>query len=216
VGTETGGRRRRNDRATNDVVQSIRAAVEKVASTKGLEIVLDAAGGFLVYADRTLDLTPDVLTELNSKSKSGTQTPAATPGTTPVTTPGTREEPGMKTLTLAELAAELAGVVVGDGSTVIRGVAGIREAQPGDITFLANARYDGYVDQTRASAVICSREPRVAHVPLLQVDNRTSPPAGREAAAARFVRAAGRRARHRGGVARGARGRGRVRSAPTA
>jgi len=48
----------------------------------------------------------------------------------------------MKTLTLAELAAELGGVVVGDGATVIRGVAGIRESQPGDITFLANARYD--------------------------------------------------------------------------
>ena len=77
----------------------------------------------------------------------------------------------MKTLTLAELAAELGGVVVGDGATEIRGVAGIREAQPGDITFLANARYDGYVEHTRASAVICSREPRTAAVPLLQVDN---------------------------------------------
>jgi len=69
-----------NDRATGDVVQSIRGAVEKVASTKGLEIVLDAASGFLVYADRTLDLTSDVITELNSKSKSGTQTPVETPG----------------------------------------------------------------------------------------------------------------------------------------
>jgi outer membrane protein len=76
-----------NDRATSDVVTAIRAAVEKVASTKGLEIVLDAASGFLVYADRTLDLTPDVLTELNSKSKSGTQSPVTTPTTSP-TTPG--------------------------------------------------------------------------------------------------------------------------------
>ncbi len=77
----------------------------------------------------------------------------------------------MKTYTLAELARELGGVVIGDGDTPIRGVAGIREAQPGDITFLANSRYDGYVAQTRASAVICSREPRTAAVPLLQVDN---------------------------------------------
>ena len=39
--------------------------------------------------------------------------------------------------TLAELAAELGGAVVGDGAVVIRGVAGIREALPGDLTFLA-------------------------------------------------------------------------------
>ena len=77
----------------------------------------------------------------------------------------------MSTRTLAELAAELGGTVVGDGSTVIRGVAGIREAQPGDITFIANARYDAYLSQTNASAVICSRDPREARVPLLQVDN---------------------------------------------
>ncbi len=61
-----------NDRATNDVVQQIRSAVEKVATQKGLELVLDAASGFLVYADRTLDLTPDVLTELATRAKSGT------------------------------------------------------------------------------------------------------------------------------------------------
>jgi len=77
----------------------------------------------------------------------------------------------MSARTLAELAVELGGVVVGDGSTVIRGVAGIREAQPGDITFIANARYDSYLLETRASAVICSREPRASAVPLLQVDN---------------------------------------------
>jgi UDP-3-O-[3-hydroxymyristoyl] glucosamine N-acyltransferase len=73
--------------------------------------------------------------------------------------------------TLAELAVELDGEVVGDGSTLIRGVAGIREAMPGDVTFLANARYESYLTETRASAVICSREPRFATIPLLRVDN---------------------------------------------
>src|SRR2546426_6160415 len=73
--------------------------------------------------------------------------------------------------TLAELAAELDGEVVGDGSTLIQGVAGIREAMPGDITFLANARYESYLTETRASAAICSREPPFAAIPLLKVDN---------------------------------------------
>ena len=77
----------------------------------------------------------------------------------------------MSTRTLAELAVELGGQVVGDGSVVIRGVAGIREALAGDVTFLANSRYEGYLADTRASAVICDRTPRHASVPLLQVDH---------------------------------------------
>jgi UDP-3-O-[3-hydroxymyristoyl] glucosamine N-acyltransferase len=77
----------------------------------------------------------------------------------------------MITRTLAELAAELGGKVVGDGTTVIRGVAGIREALPGDITFLANSRYEPHLAETRASAVICTREGRECPIPLLQVDN---------------------------------------------
>ncbi len=77
----------------------------------------------------------------------------------------------MVTRTLAELAAILGGEVVGDGNVVIRGVAGIREAMPGDLTFLANARYESYLLETRASAVICSREGRSAPLPLLKVDN---------------------------------------------
>ena len=73
--------------------------------------------------------------------------------------------------TLAELAAELGGTVVGDGAIVLRGVAGIREAQPGDVTFLANARYEAHLTETRASAVICDRQPRECAIPLVQVDN---------------------------------------------
>jgi UDP-3-O-[3-hydroxymyristoyl] glucosamine N-acyltransferase len=77
----------------------------------------------------------------------------------------------MSTCTLAELARALGGTVVGDDSVEIRGVAGIREALPGDVTFLANSRYEGYLAETRASAVICDRAHRHANVPLLQVDH---------------------------------------------
>ena len=77
--------------------------------------------------------------------------------------------------TLAELAAELGGVVVGDGTVVVRGVAGIREALPGDLTFLANARYESHLAETRASAVICDRQPRECAIPVLQVDNPYRP-----------------------------------------
>jgi outer membrane protein len=58
-----------NDRATADVVQQIRAAVEKIAADRNLNLVLDAAAGGIIYADRTLDLTPDVLAELAAQAK---------------------------------------------------------------------------------------------------------------------------------------------------
>src|SRR5437867_1704125 len=65
----------------------------------------------------------------------------------------------MTTRRLADLAQELGGHVVGNDSQTIHGVAGIREARPGDLTFLANPRYETYLSQTRASAVLVS-EPR--------------------------------------------------------
>jgi UDP-3-O-[3-hydroxymyristoyl] glucosamine N-acyltransferase len=57
-------------------------------------------------------------------------------------------------ITLKELVAVVGGELVGDGSVPIRGGAGIREAGPGDITFLASKRYSEFLKTTRASAVI--------------------------------------------------------------
>jgi outer membrane protein len=64
-----------NERATQEVVANIRSAVEKVAADKGLTLVLDSASGFIIYADRSLDLTTDVLQELASRSTSSPTNP---------------------------------------------------------------------------------------------------------------------------------------------
>jgi len=77
----------------------------------------------------------------------------------------------MVTRTLKELAAALNGHLLGDESIEIRDVAGIREALPGDLTFIANSRYDAYLEETKASAVICARDTRQTSVPLILVDN---------------------------------------------
>lgn len=61
---------------------------------------------------------------------------------------------GNRSYRLCELADIVGGEVVGDGDVEIRGVAGIKEALPGDITFLANPRYAEFLGATRASAVI--------------------------------------------------------------
>lgn len=59
-----------NERATGAVVNDIRTAVEKIAIAKNLNLVLDSAGGFIIYADTSLNLTNEVLEELNSRSSS--------------------------------------------------------------------------------------------------------------------------------------------------
>lgn len=67
----TGKAASENERATGEIVNRIRLAVEKVAGQKGLELVLDAASGYLVYADKNLDLTGEVLAELAATTSSG-------------------------------------------------------------------------------------------------------------------------------------------------
>ncbi|TMQ68615.1 MAG: OmpH family outer membrane protein [Candidatus Eisenbacteria bacterium] len=56
-----------NERATREVVNQIRAVVEKLASDQGLDMVLDAAGGTIIFADRSLDLSAEVVRELNAR-----------------------------------------------------------------------------------------------------------------------------------------------------
>lgn len=57
-----------NSRSTEEVVTLVRRAVEKVAGQRGVDMVFDAAGGFLIYADKALDMTNEVLAELNANA----------------------------------------------------------------------------------------------------------------------------------------------------
>jgi UDP-3-O-[3-hydroxymyristoyl] glucosamine N-acyltransferase len=56
--------------------------------------------------------------------------------------------------TLSELAQHVGGRIIGDGRILIRKVAPIEEAGPGEITFLANPRYTPFLATSKASAVI--------------------------------------------------------------
>jgi outer membrane protein len=60
-----------NERSTHEIVDRIRTVVEKMATDKGLDLVLDAAGGMIIYADRSLDMSPEVVRELNAQDESG-------------------------------------------------------------------------------------------------------------------------------------------------
>jgi UDP-3-O-[3-hydroxymyristoyl] glucosamine N-acyltransferase len=55
---------------------------------------------------------------------------------------------------LAELAEQVGGKVIGDGSVIIHKVAALDQAGPGEISFLTHPGYQRFLPQCRASAVI--------------------------------------------------------------
>lgn len=65
---------------------------------------------------------------------------------------------------LDEIAEWVGGKVVGDGQVLIKGIASIEDAGPGDITFLAHPRYLPFVDNCRAGALIVG-DNLTAHLP---------------------------------------------------
>jgi UDP-3-O-[3-hydroxymyristoyl] glucosamine N-acyltransferase len=70
---------------------------------------------------------------------------------------------------LSELAERLGCELRGDGDVEVAGVAGIEQAGPGDVTFLANPRYAPHLAETRAAAVILAPGHEAA-VPCLVTD----------------------------------------------
>ena len=76
-----------------------------------------------------------------------------------------------KSLKLEEIAELVGGEVVGDPKLPITGVAGIKEAQKGDITFLGNTKYLPFLEQTQASAVIVSEDVVFDKKPVIRAAN---------------------------------------------
>ncbi|GIV36056.1 MAG: UDP-3-O-acylglucosamine N-acyltransferase [Cyclobacteriaceae bacterium] len=76
--------------------------------------------------------------------------------------------------TVNQIAAMLGGTVEGDGQGKITMLAKIQEARPGHIAFLSNPRYENYIYNTGATAVIVSRQfvPRKPiYTTLIRVDD---------------------------------------------
>ena len=73
---------------------------------------------------------------------------------------------------LGDLAGKLGCAVDGDASIEIKGVAGIEEAGPGELTFLTNRKYRPALETTRAAAVLITLgEPKPGHVAALRSAN---------------------------------------------
>jgi len=72
---------------------------------------------------------------------------------------------------LRDLAEALSCQLVGEGEIEIRGVAGIREAKEGELTFVADSRHLRYLEATEASAIILSPKDPPSTKPTLRTDN---------------------------------------------
>jgi UDP-3-O-[3-hydroxymyristoyl] glucosamine N-acyltransferase len=72
---------------------------------------------------------------------------------------------------LAEVATALGCALEGPGDVDIRGVAGIDEAGPGDLTFVANRKYLSRIRGTRATAIILGTDAPAAAIPSLRTPN---------------------------------------------
>ena len=74
-------------------------------------------------------------------------------------------------LTLKDLAQITGGEVEGDGSVLIKGVSGIKDAAKGHVTFLANPKYAKDLGSTKASAVIAAPGVPVGGLPVIRAAN---------------------------------------------
>ena len=77
----------------------------------------------------------------------------------------------MKTKTLGELAEYVGGRVVGEAGIKIHSASTLGRACEGEISFLANSKYEKQLQMTKASAVIVGRETVSTSVPLLVADD---------------------------------------------
>lgn len=77
----------------------------------------------------------------------------------------------MPATTLQAIASYVGGTLIGDGSRLVYKAAGLAEATEGDLTFLANPRYEPLLQTTRATAAIVSRRITAAPCALIQTDN---------------------------------------------
>ncbi|MCM8807013.1 MAG: UDP-3-O-(3-hydroxymyristoyl)glucosamine N-acyltransferase [Candidatus Omnitrophica bacterium] len=75
--------------------------------------------------------------------------------------------------TVREIAEIVGGKIIGDENVVITGISGIKEAKPGDLTFIANKKYKNLLYTTKASAIIVGYDisDYVNGITLIQVEN---------------------------------------------
>ena len=74
-------------------------------------------------------------------------------------------------VTVREVAQLLGGTVIGDDQQIITGISSLTEASPGDISFLANPKYESYLGETKATAVLVAAEHKAPNLVQIVISN---------------------------------------------
>lgn len=74
-------------------------------------------------------------------------------------------------VTVRDVARLVGGTVHGDENQVITGISSLTEARTGDISFLANPKYESFLAETRATAVLVAAPYPVSNVVQIVVGN---------------------------------------------
>ncbi len=74
-------------------------------------------------------------------------------------------------ISIKEIAKAVDGQICGDDALIITGISGIKEARPGEITFLANPKYLPLAAATEASVIIVDRDTIISGRTLLRTGN---------------------------------------------
>src|SRR5450432_1968062 len=74
----------------------------------------------------------------------------------------------IQSMTVAELAQRVGAIVVGDGTAQVTSAHTLEEAEPGQISFVSNPKYEKLLATTRATAVITGPDSRSDRVTLLR------------------------------------------------
>ena len=72
--------------------------------------------------------------------------------------------------TIASIAKLIEGELVGNGQVELSGCAGLKEAKEGDLSFLANLKYEPLAKESRASAIIVPRQISLPGKNVIKVD----------------------------------------------
>ena len=73
-------------------------------------------------------------------------------------------------MTIADIVRLIDGDLVGSGQVEITGCAGLKEAKEGDLSFLANLKYEPLARESKASAIIVPRETSLPGKTVIRVD----------------------------------------------
>ena len=158
------------------IMDNVRKALDDLRVEGGYSFIFDVANSsFIVAADKNLDVTEQVIAKLRTMTKADA-TPPAGPTTRPagvqarppvkpphaVTRPrpwqGRRAVTGASPSPLPQLRTLVGGTLLGDGDTIVHGVAPLDRAGDDQLSVLSHARYAHWFRESRAGVVLMSPE----------------------------------------------------------